>query len=60
MENRILVYRDCPRRCNAMNAKPGGQEHILGVTSESKKGMVEIRVSSGKMYEEDCYERQSK
>ncbi len=45
MENRILVYRDCPRRCNAMNAKPGGQEHILGVTSESKKGMVEIRVS---------------
>jgi signal transduction histidine kinase len=30
---------------DAMNAKPGGQEHILGVTSESKEGMVEIRVS---------------
>ncbi|MBA7705814.1 Adaptive-response sensory-kinase SasA [subsurface metagenome] len=30
---------------DAMNAKPGGQEHILGVTSESKDGMVEIRVS---------------
>ncbi len=30
---------------DAMNAKPGEQEHILGVTSESKEGMVEIRVS---------------
>ncbi len=30
---------------DAMNAKPGGQEHILGVTSESKDGIVEIRVS---------------
>ena len=30
---------------DAMNAKPGGQEHILGVTSGSKDGIVEIRVS---------------
>ncbi len=30
---------------DAMNSKPGGQEHILGLTRESKDGMVEIRVS---------------
>ena len=30
---------------DAMNAKPGEQEHILGLTRESKDGIVEIRVS---------------
>jgi signal transduction histidine kinase len=30
---------------DAMNAKPGEQEHILGLTRESNDGIVEIRVS---------------
>jgi C4-dicarboxylate-specific signal transduction histidine kinase len=30
---------------DAMNAKPDQQEHILGIATESKGGMVEIRVS---------------
>lgn len=30
---------------DAMNAKPGEQEYILGLTRESKDGIIEIRVS---------------